>query len=112
VVVVAARLVADRTRAVLLTSGEEDTIVFTAADERAVPVKDNAVLDTIGAGDSFTAGFLTWWMASGQTVHDLADIESVVPAVEAAHRVAAVVVGRRGADPPHRHQLPPDWGPP
>jgi hypothetical protein len=56
-------------------------------------------------------GFLAWWMASGRAVDDHADVEAVVPAVDAAHRVAAAIVGRRGADPPHWGELPPDWGP-
>lgn len=110
-VVVAAHLVAGHPRTVLLTAGAADTTVVTAADKRAVPVTYGPVLDTIGAGDSFTAGFLTWWMASGRAVDDLADIQAVLPAVDAAHQVAVVVVGRRGADPPRRGELPPDWGP-
>jgi fructokinase len=108
---VAARLVAGRTRAVLLTAGAADTTVVTAAGERSVPVNEGPVIDTIGAGDSFTAGFLTWWMASRRAVDDLANLKAVVPAVEAAHQVAVVVLGRRGADPPHRGDLPPNWGP-
>lgn len=109
--VVAAGLLAGRTRTVLLTAGAAATTVVTAAATRAVPVTDGPVVDTIGAGDGFTAGFLAWWMASGRAVDDLADVEAVVPAVDAAHQVAAAVVGRRGADPPHRGELPPDWGP-
>jgi fructokinase len=108
---VAARLLAGRTRAVLLTAGAAATTVVTAADTRAVPVAVTPVVDTIGAGDSFTAAFLTWWMASGHAVDDLANVEAVVPAVVAAHQAAAVIVGRRGADPPHRWHLPPDWCP-
>jgi fructokinase len=69
------------------------------------------VVDTIGAGDSFTAGSISWWMASGRIVDDLAAVDLIVPAVNAAHQAAAVVVTRRGADPPHRHELSPDWGP-
>jgi fructokinase len=111
-VVAAAHVIAGRTRTELLTAGAAATTVVTAADERAVPVANRAVVDTIGAGDSFTAGFLTWWMASGRAVEDLADADLIVPAVEAAHQVAAVVVGRRGADPPHRRELSPAWGPP
>lgn len=109
--VAAARLLTGRTRTALLTAGAGATTVVTATDTRTVPVADRPVVDTIGAGDSFTAGFLTWWMASGRAVDDLADVQAVVAAVDAAHRVAAVVIGRRGADPPHRRELPPDWGP-
>jgi fructokinase len=110
-VVVAAQLAADRTRAVLLTAGADDTTIVTAADRRAVPVNDGPVVDTIGAGDSFTAGFITWWMTSGLTADDLADLDALALAVEAAHQVAVIVLGRRGADPPHRGELPRDWSP-
>jgi fructokinase len=108
---VAARLLAGRTRAVLLTAGAAATTVVTAAGTQVVPVVDRAVVDTIGAGDSFTAAFLTWWMANGHAVDDLADVEAVVSAVAAAHQAAAITVGRRGADPPHRGHLPADWCP-
>jgi fructokinase len=108
---VAAYLVAGRTRAVLLTAGAEATTVLTAAGTHAVPVVDTPVVDTIGAGDGFTAAFLTWWMANGHAPDDLTDLEAVVPAVVAAHQAAAITVGRRGADPPHRGHLPPDWCP-
>jgi fructokinase len=109
-VTTAAQLVADRTKVVLLTAGAADTTVVTRADARTVPVNEVPVLDTIGAGDSFTAGFLAWWMATGRIV-DLALVDAIVPAVEAAHQVAGVVLGRRGADPPHRGDLPPYWAP-
>jgi fructokinase len=108
---VVARLLAGRTRAVLLTAGAAATTAVTAAGTRAVPVVDTTVVDTIGAGDSFTAAFLTWWMANGHAADDLTDLEAVVPAVIAAHQAAAITVGRRGADPPHRGHLPPDWCP-
>jgi fructokinase len=108
---VAARLIAGRTRAVLVTAGADATTVLTAADTRAAPVTDSWVVDTIGAGDGFTAGFVTWWTASGRPLDDLADVDAVVPAVDAAHQVAAAVVARTGADPPHRDDLRPDWGP-
>jgi fructokinase len=107
----AAEMVAQRTRAVLLTAGAADTRVLTASAERVLPVSDRPVVDTIGAGDGFTAGFLTWWTMGGRTAADLGDLDSIVPAVEAAHQVAAAVLGRTGADPPHRADLPPDWGP-
>jgi fructokinase len=108
---VAARLIAGRTRVVLVTAGAEATTVLTTPDTRTVPVTASRVVDTIGAGDGFTAGFVTWWTASGWPLDDLADLDAVVPAVDAAHQVATAVVARTGADPPHRDDLPPDWGP-
>jgi fructokinase len=109
--VVAARLIAGRTRAVLLTAGSASTTVVTEVETHAVAVVDTSVVDTIGAGDSFTAAFLTWWVASGRSLDDLGDIAALAPAVDAAHQVAAFTVARRGADPPHRSELPTDWCP-
>jgi fructokinase len=108
---VAAGLVAGRTQAVLVTAGSAPTTIVTSTDTCAIPVADTPVVDTIGAGDSFTAAFLTWWMASGRAVEGLADVAVLAPAVEAAHQAAAVTVGRTGADPPHRSDLLPDWRP-
>ena len=93
--VAAAQLLTGRTRAVLLTAGAAATRVLTAAAEQVLPVADRPVVDTVGAGDGFTAGFLTWWMTSGRTLADLGDADSIRPAVEAAHEVAAVVLGRQ-----------------
>jgi fructokinase len=109
--VAAADWVGGRTRAVLVTAGAADTTAITRAAARAVPVEAGPVVDTVGAGDSFTGGFLTWWAESGRPVEDLADLNAVAAAVRAGHRVAVVVVGRTGADPPRRGEVPPDWGP-
>jgi sugar/nucleoside kinase (ribokinase family) len=49
---------------VLLTAGVAATTVVTAAATRAMPVFERPVVDTIDAGDGFTAGFLTSWVAT------------------------------------------------
>ena len=97
--------------AVLVTRGGEGVHVLTAAGSTLVPVDPVDVVDTIGAGDSFGAGFLAWWMASGLDRGAAADPERLVAAVRAANEVAGVVVTRRGADPPWRRELPGDWSP-
>src|SRR4051794_22941261 len=97
-------------RAVLLTAGGASVHVLTASAEREVAVPPVHVVDTIGAGDSFSGGFLTWWSATGRTIEQLGALPELVPAVAAAIAVAAVTCTRRGADPPWRHELPHEWG--
>ena len=52
-------------RAVLLTAGPHATTVVVPGGSVTVPVTPADVVDTIGAGDSFTAGFVTWWRDRG-----------------------------------------------
>jgi fructokinase len=104
-------LVSERPGVALVTTGALATTIVTGSGAAVtVPVAEVPVVDTIGAGDAFTAGFAAWWRASGRQRADLADVATLVAAVEAAHAVAAVVVGRRGADPPARAELPAGWG--
>lgn len=96
---------------VLVTAGADATLVVSAAGTVRVPVGAVDVVDTIGAGDSFTAGFVTWWCRRGWGRPQFGDVTAVVDAVRAAHAVAAVVVTRRGADPPTPADLPAPWSP-
>jgi fructokinase len=105
----ARRLLAHGPATVLLTAGGSSVTVLTTGDERAATVERVAVVDTIGAGDAFAGGFMSWWAASGRRRADLVDIDALVAAAAAANRVAGVVCTRRGADPPWRHELPADW---
>lgn len=100
--------------AVLLTAGAESVHVLTAAGAIDVPVPPVEVVDTIGAGDSFSGGFLAWWSGAGwsgerHTVDQIGSLDRLVPAVEAAIAVAAITCTRRGAEPPWLHELPGDW---
>jgi fructokinase len=105
----AGELLAHGVGAVLVTTGGTATTIVTAGGAVSVPVAAVTVVDTIGAGDAFTAGFVTWWRARGRTRDDLADVDALSAAVRAAHAVAAVVVGRRGSDPPRPGDLPAGW---
>ena len=97
-------------RVVLVTTGATATTIIGPGGTVTVPVAPVPVVDTIGAGDAFTAGFVSWWQAAGRGRRDLTrDAGGLTPAVTAAHAVAAVVVGRRGADPPTRAELPGAW---
>jgi fructokinase len=104
-----AELLGSDKRVVLVTAGDAGTTIRTSAGSVEVAVEAVPVVDTIGAGDAFTAGFVSWWSASGRGRGDLGDATAIEQAVRAAHEVAAVVVSRRGADPPRREDLPLDW---
>lgn len=107
---VARDLVAAGAAVVLLTRGGDGTEVITAAGERHVPAEPVTVADTIGAGDSFCAAFLTAWLSAGRGIADLADLDVLQHAAAAANQAAAITCSRVGADPPRRHELPADWG--
>jgi fructokinase len=58
------------------------------------------MVDTIGAGDAFVAGFLTWWTAHALNQHDAADPDALRGAATAAIEVAAADCTVRGANLP------------
>lgn len=106
----ARRLLGHGVEAVLVTAGTSATSIVTNAGVVSVPVPplERPVVDSIGAGDTFGGGFLAWWALSGLGRDDV-EPENLQRAVVAAHAAAAVVVTRRGADPPYRADLPLDW---
>jgi fructokinase len=84
----------------LVTDGPAPVTVLTASDEQSIPAPAVEVVDTIGAGDSFVAGFLTWWTAHALTHHDAAGFDALVKAATAAAEVAAANCTVRGANLP------------
>jgi fructokinase len=106
----AATLLRGRTRAVLTTFGTDGSVVMTADDVTSIPAGAATVVDTIGAGDGFSAGFVTWWTETRAWLFDGSDYHSrVVEAARAATMVAAAVCARRGATPPLRSELDAPW---
>lgn len=105
----AAELLSAGARAVLVTAGGGATTVVTGEGTLSVPVTALDVVDTIGAGDGFTAGFVTWWVEQALPRGALDELATLGAAVAAGHAVAAIIVTRRGADPPARHELPHGW---
>lgn len=110
-VVAARRLVpSGRPGVVLVTGGAAGSTIVTGDGlVVGVPVVPVDVVDTIGAGDTFTGAFVSWWVSHGLGVAESADVVSVERAVAAASIAAGVACTRRGAEPPYRHELPDDW---
>jgi fructokinase len=94
-------------RVVLLTAGGEGVTILTADGTTHVPVPSVDVVDTIGAGDAFVGGVVSWWRAHRLGRDALVDQGLLGEAVRAAGVVASVACTRRGADPPWREELPP-----
>jgi len=86
--------------AVLVTDGSSPATVLTEPGERSIPVPIVEVVDTIGAGDAFVAGFLTWWTAHALNQHDAGDLDALQGAATAAIEVAAANCAVRGANLP------------
>lgn len=104
---VAQSFLGERTRLVVLTRGAEGATAYTARAEVSVPAPAVAVVDTIGAGDAFTAGLL-----AALAVDDFAlpwNRNDLAGKLDAAAQVAALSCTRRGADLPWRADLPTPW---
>ena len=94
-------------RLVVLTRGPDGAVASldgTRAEVAAVPVD---TVDTVGAGDSFTAGLLHSLWHDGHLGRRLADTKpvDVMRAMAFAAEVAARTCAVAGADPPWRDQL-------
>lgn len=98
-------MIGGRTRCVVVTAGGDAGIVVGAAGERRVAPVAVDVVDTVGAGDAFGAGFLADWVGAGRGTAELADLDLVAASAAFAANVAALTVTRRGADPPRRSDL-------
>jgi fructokinase len=90
---------------VLLTRGGEGALALTPRETLAVPAPPTQVVDTIGAGDAFSGGFLAWWSERGLGPGELADREAVRDATAFACLVAARTCEKPGASPPWRSEL-------
>src|SRR4051794_29359780 len=93
-------------RAGVVTVGADGALVVPPSGEPvAIAAPPVQVVDTIGAGDAFLGGLLSWWHRAGLGRADLADVAQVIEATCFACRVAALTCGRAGADPPHLSEL-------
>ena len=87
--------------AVLVTDGPAPVVVLTGAGERSVPVPPVQVVDTIGAGDAFVAGFVMAWAGRGRgRACGPLDLDELAPATAAAVHVATAACTVAGANLP------------
>jgi fructokinase len=92
-------LLAHGPRAALVTDGAAPVTVYTSTADLSVEVPRVAVVDTVGAGDAFAAGFLAWWVGGSCARADLTDAETLRQATVAAVEVATATCTGRGAQP-------------
>jgi fructokinase len=99
---IAAGLLGDRTRCVVITLGGEGAIGITKTATVQVPAPRIEVVDTVGAGDSFMSALIAGLHRRGLLGPvRLAGVEEHLEDVLAtATRAAAITCTRLGADPP------------
>jgi fructokinase len=107
---VATRWAASGPATVVVTHGPEGATAVRRPPAKVVyrSAASTDVVDTVGAGDAFTAGLLAWLAErDALTVgrHAALEDEEVEDWLDFANRVAALTCNRPGADPPRRSEL-------
>lgn len=93
---------------VVVTKGVDGALALTKQGHMSVPSIPTMVVDTVGAGDTFNAGFLITLQESRQLSKDALktiDNDTLTRALEFAVKVASVTIERSGANPPWRNEL-------
>ncbi|MGD1882011.1 MAG: carbohydrate kinase [Paracoccaceae bacterium] len=94
---------------VILTKGAEGADMLRQNGARlTAPAPKVDIVDTVGAGDTFNAGFLAALQMRGSlTKADLATTsdDDIIAALTFANQAAAISVTRPGADPPLLHEV-------
>lgn len=95
-------------KVVLVTEGSKGATAYTARGAVQVAAPKITVADTVGAGDTFNAGFLASLdrdgLLSKAQVAGLSD-EALQAALSLGTRAAAITCSRPGANPPWAHEL-------
>ncbi len=101
----AVRLQRESGAVVLFTDGAKSVHVLTESDDVILEVPRVVVVDTVGAGDSFSGGFLAQWQSRGLGRADVANLDEVLSAARFGIAVAAITCQRPGADPPNVQEM-------
>jgi fructokinase len=104
----AARWLDQGVRLVVITRGGAGAAAWTRHCRVALPAREVAVVDTVGAGDSYQAALLAGLAEAGRLDPDgLASLDEAAlrGLLDFAAAAAAVTCGRRGADLPRRAEL-------
>ncbi|HEX5858581.1 MAG TPA: carbohydrate kinase [Microbacterium sp.] len=110
---VAARWQRSGPAVVVVTLGAEGAYAVTASGVTRVPGVETAVIDTVGAGDTFMGALIDSLIAAGLAGAARRDALRGIPHSEldailrACAAAAAITVSRPGADPPTRDDLDP-----
>lgn len=97
---------------VVVTRGSAGATAHRAAGTVTVPGHDVQVVDTVGAGDAFTAGLLAGLHEArigSRAALEACDDRTLRTVLTAASQVAAATCQRAGADPPWRDALGGVW---
>jgi fructokinase len=93
---------------VAVTRGGSGVDVFTHKHTLSIEAPKVTVADTVGAGDTFTAGLLTSLLRNGllgkKAIAALDEVQ-LYAAAYFAMKCAAITVSRPGADPPWAHEV-------
>lgn len=93
-------------KVVALTSGSDGAWVYTKNFSLHQPAVDIKVIDTIGAGDTFMAGFLSVIAADDDNLNNIHNNQSLLKqALETGCLAAALNCQKKGANPPYKEAL-------
>lgn len=95
----------------VLTRGGDGAVAFSASGRVQVAPVQVEVVDTVGAGDTFSAGILDALAAKGLLGADRREMLAAIPSddlatvLRRAAALSAITVSREGANPPWSHEL-------
>lgn len=95
----------------VLTRGDEGAVAFAESGRVQVAPVQVEVVDTVGAGDTFSAGILDALAAKGLLGADRREMLAAIPSddlatvLRRAAALSAITVSRAGANPPWSHEL-------